>query len=60
MVPVYDMQTGEALSVPAVEAAAGMVRYARRYLGAGTPAAGHVERQALDLLRTSLRERNES
>lgn len=42
-----DNGTGEALQVTPQEAAAGMVRYARRELGAGSPACGEVERQAL-------------
>jgi len=45
------------LIVTRAEAAAGMVRYARQELGRGTPAAGEVERQALNLLRKKGRSR---
>jgi len=50
-VEVYDVDTGEVREVTRAEAAAGLVRYARRELGAGTPACGEAERQALALLR---------
>ena len=51
MVQVWDVDSGEVLEVPAAEAAAGMMRYARRELGPGTAACGEVERQAMELLR---------
>jgi hypothetical protein len=51
MVQVWDVSTDTVIEVTAAEAAAGMVRYARRELGAGTAACGEVERQALELLR---------
>lgn len=51
MVQVYDVDTDEPREVTAGEAAAGMIRYARRELGAGSPACGEAERQALALLR---------
>ena len=50
MVTVYDVDNDEPLEVTGAEAAAGM--YAREHLGAGTPACGEVERQALQLLRS--------
>ena len=46
MSAVYDVETGETREVTAAEALAGGIRYART-LGAGTPAAGEAERQAL-------------
>jgi hypothetical protein len=46
MIPVYDPATGSAIYVTEAEARAGMIRYARS-LGAGTPACGEVERQAI-------------
>ena len=49
-VMVWDVDTETMREVSRAEAAAGIVRYARS-LGAGTPAAGEVERQALALLR---------
>ena len=48
---VWDVATDTVIEVTAAEAAAGMVRYARRELEAGTPACGEYERQALALLR---------
>jgi hypothetical protein len=57
MVMVYDTETEEMLEVTVAEAAAGLVRYARRELGAGTPACGEMERQALEMLRADKQER---
>ena len=48
---VWDVDTDETREVPVAEAAAGMVRYARRELGPGTAACGELERQAMELLR---------
>ena len=47
-----DNGTDEVLQVTVAEAAAGMVRYART-LGPGTPACGEVERQAMQLLKST-------
>jgi hypothetical protein len=55
MVTVYDIDTGEIREVTVAEAAAGLVRYARRELGPGTPACGEAERQALGMLRADER-----
>lgn len=49
-VAVYDVDTGESREVSRAEAAAGMIRYARRELGAGTPACGVAEQHAVALL----------
>jgi len=49
-IQVYNVDTGEVITVSRKEAAAGIVRYART-LGPGTPACGEVERLALELLR---------
>ena len=46
MVTVYDVDNDETLEVTAAEAAAGMIRYAREHLGAGTPACAVWEQRA--------------
>jgi hypothetical protein len=48
VITVYDLTTGTIASVPAAEARAGVLRYARS-LGPGTPACGEWEWKALEI-----------
>ena len=50
---VWDIDTDETREVTPAEAAAGLVRYARRELGPGTAACGEAERQAMQLLKST-------
>lgn len=55
-VDVWDVDMGRVRTVSRAEAAAGLVRYARRELGSGTPAAAVAERRALDMLAAPIGE----
>lgn len=47
---VYDVHSGRAIEVPAAEAMAGLIRFARS-LGPGTPACAVLEQRAIELAR---------
>lgn len=51
MIQVWNPDTEKIIELPVRKAAAGMIAYARRDLGRGTPACTEHERRAVMLLR---------
>jgi hypothetical protein len=51
MIQVFNPDTEKIIELPVRKAAAGMIAYARRDLGRGTPACAEHERRAVMLLR---------
>lgn len=50
MIEVYVVERERIESMPVRQAAAGIIAYARRELGAGTPACGVWEQRAIEML----------